>query len=310
MLIGAVAKFESHVSRLFETYYRARPAALKHGGKGGQKEFSLSDIQALQNLDEVLDLAIERKVRSIMFQGLEGWKDNLKKMLNVSMPNLGVEWNAIREIFERRHCVVHHHSTASRQYASSRGDVELGAPVHADGEYLKTALEQLETLGALLHLRVWQKLADDHEKLVSFVERNAFGALNEKRWQYCVAVYGAWLELPVSPLEALMGKVNVWLARKGLGGVQAILHEVEAWDAGLEASEVDASPFLFSFAKACLLEDLDLAFRLLPDLVENKELSGEALASWPLTAPLRGDPRIHEFNEVIRRGIGEDDDES
>jgi hypothetical protein len=131
----------------------------------------------------------------------------------------------------------------------------------------------------------------------------AFGALSNERWAFALPLYERCRELPLTNEESLMTTVNIWLAQKGMSGLDSIREEVEKWD----VSGIDE---LFVFAKACVLEDVDAAYTQLPGLVERRKLSGASLATWPLTAPLRADPRIREYGDLVRGYLSTEIEES
>lgn len=98
-----------------------------------------------------------------------------------------------------------------------------------------------------------------------------------------------------------MAKVNLWIARKNLNGLDSIRNEVSKWD-------VSGSDEIYDFAKLCLLEELDPAFAMLPVMIEREKIGGEGVATWPLLTPLREDPRIQRFADIMRDYLSEEAD--
>ena len=118
-----------------------------------------------------------------------------------------------------------------------------------------------------------------------------------ERWDTSLALYETWRGLPLTGEEKLMAHVNRLLAKKGISGLAA-RPEIDEWDvSGLDE--------LYAFAKVCLLEDLDRAFALVPDLVAREKLGGWALATWPLTIVLRADPRIQACADDMKDYLSE-----
>lgn len=301
MLISAVAAFESHLSTMAELYYQSAPEALHKLPKEAIKEFSLRELQSLGSIDDAIELAIERRVSDLAFGSLSDWKKFFADRMNIDLAALLGSWPRIHEVFERRHCIVHSDGHASRRYIREYSDVELGEPLHATNEYVSAALDSLELLGVLLHSAVWAKFALDKQEVVDSLEATAFESLKAGRWEYSLKLYEYWQNLPLSAAERHMADVNVWIARKNLNGLASIEKEVDAWD-------ISGSDDVYGFAKLCLLEDLDAAFAMLPDLVKREKVEGRELATWPLLSPLRDDERIKEYAGIMRDYLSEEAD--
>jgi hypothetical protein len=299
MLISAVAAFESHLAKLAEEYYRAAPDALHKVPKEALKEFSLRELQALGSIEDAIELAIERRVTELTFGSLSDWKKFFAERMNIDMEKLCGEWSTIHEIFERRHCIVHSEARASRRYVRTNPEVELRDTLNVDAQYVRGALDILELLGILLQTSVWTKFALDKQQVIDSSEVVAFDSLKASRWQLSYRLYEHWQTLPLSEAEQRMARVNLWIARKGAHGLGAIQKDVTEWD-------VSGSDDIYGFAKLCLLEDLDAAFAMLPVMIEREKIGGKGLASWPLLAPLRDDPRIHDYIDVMRDYLNEE----
>ncbi len=293
MLISTVAQLEGHLSTLAENYYRAAPAALHDVPKEATKEFSLKDLQALGSIELAVESAIQNRVSKLSFGSLTEWRRFFKDRMSIDFADLGTPWDVTLEIFERRHCLVHSEGRASARYTKTVNGVSANADLRPDEKYVTEAIDALEVLGTLLHASVWRKFTKTPDEIVSQIESTAFSALKEGRWAFSLPLYRYWQELPLSNQEQMMARVNIWLARKGIEGLEAIREEVEAWD-------VSGYDDLYVFAKACILDDLDEAFAMVTPLIERDKLSGADLATWPLTASLRADPRIREYSELVR----------
>lgn len=313
LLISAVASLEAHLGQLAENYYRAAPAALHaadpaDGRRGDQpkeapKEFSLKDLQTLGSIDQAIEAAIEARVSKLSFGSLSDWRKFFDGRMNIDMAEQGTPWHEVLEIFERRHCLVHSEGRASERYVKATKASETKADLRPDQEYVSSAIDALQVVGTLLQAAVWKKFTKEPAEIYDQLEMIAFGALNDERWAFALPLYERCQELPLTNEEVLMTTVNIWLARKGMTGVDSIREEVGQWD----VSGVDE---LYVFAKACILDDVDSAFAQLPTLVERDKLSGAALATWPLTAPLRADPRIREYGELVRGYLSTEIEES
>ncbi|WP_127476507.1 hypothetical protein [Microbacterium sulfonylureivorans] len=301
MLISAVAAFESHLAKLAEEYYRAAPEALHKLPKEATKEFSLRELQALGSLEDAIELAIERRVTELMFGSLSDWKKFYSERMNIDMAELCGAWDNIHEIFERRHCIVHSEARASRRYIRTNPKAQLREPLDTDAQYVQDALDGLELLGILLQTAVWAKFALDKQEVIDASEVVAFDSLKASRWQFSYRLYEHWQNLPLSEAEQRMARVNLWIARKNLHGLASIRKEVTEWD-------VSGSDEIYDFAKLCLLEELEAAFAMLPVMIERDKIGGKGVATWPLLAPLREDPRIQDYADIMRDYLSEEAD--
>lgn len=293
LLISTVASFESHLAKVAEEYFRAAPEALHKLPKEAIKEFSLRELQDLGSIEEAIELAIDKRVTSLMFGSLADWKRFFSERLNIDFDKLANDWTFVQEVFERRHCLVHNEARASRRYIRNNPKVDLHASLSADYDYVVRAMEALELLGTLLLISVWSKFAIDQQELIDFMENVAFGALTDKRWSFSYEIYRRWDQLPLSQAEKQMAAVNLWIARKNTNGIKSVEEEIRSWD-------VSGADEIYTFAKLCLLEELDDAFELLPKLVSRGKIGGRELAKWPLIAPLREDIRIEEHVDIMR----------
>jgi len=293
ILISTVAAFEAHLSKLAAEYYRSAPEALHNVPREAVKEFSLRELQSMDSIQDAVEMAIEQRVTALMFGSLTDWKKFFSDRMNIDMTTLSNEWDFVCEVFERRHCIVHSEAKASRRYTRVFTEVELHSPLHADAPYVARAIEALELLGLLLHASIWSKFAVEDKDVIDATERIGFASLKAERWLFSFHVYEYWAKLKLPEAEQRMAKVNLWIARKNLHGMESIRSEVVDWD-------VSGSDEVYEFAKLCLLDDLDAAFAMLPKLIERDKVGGEQLATWPLIAPLRADSRIQDYVELMK----------
>lgn len=299
MLTSFVSSLEAHFSNLAREYFHAAPEALHDLPRDGAKEFSLRDIQAMSSIEDAVDAAIDARVSDLAFGNLAGWRGFFKDKMKIDLAELCLQWEEIQEIFERRNCVVHHDGLASKRYVRAIGTpTTVGTPLTVSDAYAQRAVTAIELLGIQLHVAVWRKFSANPVELIDWLEATSFGILRSERWDTSLALYETWRGLPLTGEEKLMAHVNLLLAKKGIDGLDAARPEIEAWDvSGLDE--------MYAFAKVCLLEDLDRAFALVPDLVAREKLGGWALATWPLTKVLRADPRIQAYADEMKDYLSE-----
>jgi hypothetical protein len=308
MLSSVVSTFESFLGNLAREYYKSRPEGLikplrkraPRSDEGesiptAEKEFSLQDLQQFKSIQDAVDHAIETRVESLGYYSLTEWRTFFVDRMSIDMKTLGPGWDDIREVFERRHCVVHNEGRVSRRYAREIGGAEVDARLDLSTEYVGDAIDALEAVACELLTMAWSKFEAEDEP-ASWLTHTGFEALKADRWVLSHHLFQRRGQFPMDRETEQINQVNLWLAEKGLNGTDSVRAEVEAWDlSGLFGR--------FRFARACLLDDLDTAFDMLPGLIEANDISVSELAEWPLTHGLRQDPRIREFGDDLQASI-------
>jgi hypothetical protein len=299
MLTSFVSSLEAHFAHLATEYFEAAPEALHDLPKESLKEFSLRDIQAMSSIENAVENAIESRVSDLTFGNLAGWRSFFKDRMKVDLAELSVPWKLVQEIFERRNCVVHHDGRASKRYIAATGSsLQIGDVLTVTDDYAQRAVSAIELLGIQLHVAVWRKFSKNLPALTTWLEGASFSALKKEQWSTSLGLYETWGSLPLSQNEQLMARVNLFLAKKGIDGIESVRSEIVEWDvSGLDE--------IYTFAKACLVDDLDKAFEMIPVLIEREKLGGWALATWPLTKALRADSRISDYDEEMKEYLSE-----
>src|SRR5205823_3234934 len=103
MLITAVASFETLLSRILSRQFELFPRLLARS----EQQFSLEDLQAFATIDDARDAAVERRVDAIMRDSFDDWDRWFEKNAGVTLSSLCCDAAEIRELFQRRHLVVH-----------------------------------------------------------------------------------------------------------------------------------------------------------------------------------------------------------
>lgn len=288
LVVTAVSTFEVQIARLATDFYHAHPEALD----AGSSNFTLSDLKRLGSIEEATGLAISRRVDSLLYGSFADWRRFFKEETNIDFSALAIDWNATREIFQRRHTIVHNGGIASRRYvnqvAGFLGDKapQEGSPLRSDGEYVQNALEELLTLGVLLTVSLGIKLHKrDAEHFIILLNRIAYDALVRRQWRVSEKMCSFGASISTTSADKLIFQVNRWIALSRLQGPGAVREEVLKWD-------ISALAPRYQLAKSCLLEDMDDAFRILALLVETRDIELQDLLEWPLLEHARSDPRF------------------
>jgi hypothetical protein len=89
----------------------------------------------------------------------------------------------------------------------------------------------------------------------------------------------------------LRGQVNYWQSFKWSGEFDTVREDVEK-------SDFSAKKDIFQLAYAAITDDFDSFFKLLPKVLETKELKREYLLEWPLFQGARERPEFAPFREA------------
>jgi hypothetical protein len=237
-------------------------------------------------------LLIENRVDSFLRRDFGHWADWFKKdsTLNLDFNSLAIDQQALSEVFQRRHIMIHNGGQVSRRYLQKtqlKDPPPLNQFLRVPPDYLDAAVDQLDALGTLLALGSWAELyPDETEVAYAFMSERSQQLMYIGRWRAvrCICAVGKKLGEKTTKQRCEVFKVNDWLATKRLDGLDQIRDEVEAWD----TTAVDP---VYRFAKSALLDDLDRAFDQLPSLLKGGSLNQASLEQWPILEELRADDR-------------------
>ena len=288
LLTLAVATFENLLALLVTEHLRRFPGMLE----SEEKAFSLSDLQDLGSIEDARTILIERRVDSFMRKGLDDWSRWTEQTLGASFSDLCIDLDAVREIFQRRHLIVHAGGIVNRMYlerAPLEGDPpQLGTQLSVSGEYVTRALDEFEVLGDLLLFTAWTKWTDGDDRQVAHgeFEERILELMASHRWEIVRRLCGRGSELRLPASGELVFLVNQWIAVRRLGEFDGDHRKaVEGWD-----TSALALPFVL--AKAILLDEDERAFELLELALMSEEIDLRAAETWPLFEELRKDPRF------------------
>jgi hypothetical protein len=279
MLVTSVASFETLVAGIFAEQFELFPALLD---AAEEARFSLSDLQQFGSIDQARQAAIDRRVDTMMRESFETWEAWLERRAGIQLAELCIDRETLGEVFQRRHVVVHNDARVSMQYIAATGhELQVGARLSVGPEYLERALDELEVLGVALGTTAWLKwYPADKEVAIEEFNATTYGLLRSERYRACARLCEIGRELGGAGRSTEVMRVNSWIARKQLDGVDSIREEVLSWDTSALALE-------FELARAALLDDFEDALALATRLVEVGGLSSRSLEEWPLFIELR-----------------------
>jgi len=293
LLVLAVATFESLLGSIYGQHLALHPNALD----AQEKEFSLAELQDFGDVSAAQEALIGRKVDAFTQQSLADWSRWSARTLKVPLEDLATDPRKLRELFQRRHIIVHSAGRVSRQYLNrvdfgSDATPTIGKRLPVDRGYLDGALDVLDVVGTLVALVAWQKwIPEESDAPARKLGDVGYDLLTSDSWSATRLLCSKGRELLDLPHGTeLQSRVNEWLARKRQDGIDSIAGEVESWD-------ISALAPRFRLARSALVDDLDTVFEELPKLIEQEEVTLADVATWPLLAEARQDPRAEPLLE-------------
>jgi len=296
LLTLAVAALENLLALLVTEHLRRFPGMLE----AEEKAFSLADLQAIGSIDDARTVLIERRVDSFMRKGVDDWSKWAGKTLGAGFDELCIDLDSVKEMFQRRHLVVHAGGIVNRMYLEraplSRDMPELGSYLPTTADYVFRALDEFEVLGDLLLFSAWNKWMkeDDRETGRREFESRILELMAAKRWRVVQRLCERAVELDFPAVTHVVLKVNRWIAMKHLSRFDdECRREVEEWD-------TSALSTVFVMARAVLLDNEKEALGLLEATLAARELSRRDAETWPLFIDLR---KSRKFSKALASGI-------
>jgi hypothetical protein len=284
LLTTAVGNFEVLVSAIVREFLRLRPEAIR----SDETRYSLADIEDHDTLDDFRAYCAERYAEGLLRGGFDDWMGFFEKRIRgVSIENISADAVQLREVFQRRHLVVHNGGRVNSLYLTKMKTLaplpKAGDRLVVEYDYLQSAIDHLMVAGVLLQFRTMKALSKDEDAsgaADSMISKAVYDLLSQARWNAALNIaQSAHSDCHSEEVRVIL-RVNAWLAKKRIAGVESIRKEVEAW-------QVQPLAPRFKMARLALLDDTKAAHDLAKRLVEIEELDKEELRTWPLLEEVR-----------------------
>lgn len=285
-LVMAASAFEVLISGLVARHFIAFPQALDPT----KMEFSLEDVQGFHSSEDATDLLLARRVSNLMYGGLDDWSDWFSGRGKINLPELAIDWEVVREIFQRRHLITHSGGLVSSAYLAKvklPDAPPLGSRLVVDETYLQAAFDQLDALGTGLGVQAWGTwYPEQRNDSSSALLRRTYQTMLMDRWAVTEKLATMKVECDEELRHAL--RCNGWLSLAERTGYESVKEVVTGWD-------VSALAGRFKLVRLVLLQDLDAALALVPTLLASEELRPGELREWPILRTLRAHAGYEEL---------------
>lgn len=281
LLMQACTGLEVLIASLASRYYAVHQGALKED----KKEFSLADLQGFANLEDATDALLARRVADLMYGGLDDWADWFKSEFKADFGKLAMNWERVRESFQRRHLVTHTGAAVSRQYVENvkheGKPPEIGTRLDVGADYLTSVFDEFEALGTALVVSAWGTwVKEEREESAGALLDRTYELMLANRWVPVEHLTKLGLGMRCSSGINVPLQCNHWLSRAELHGYEDVEAEVLEWDTATLATR-------FRMVKFVFLGRLDEAASLVPSMLASKELTLGQLREWPILRRLR-----------------------
>lgn len=282
LLMAAVSDFEVLVSGLVRAFLSLKPEIIR----SADAKYSFFELEPFSTVEEFRSHCAENMADALLRGGFDDWMDWFDKKRKVSVQGVTHDADALIEIFQRRHLLVHNGGVVNRFYlakVSGGSSPNEGQVLGVSRGYLKRSLDELTVAGVKLALSLLIKLkfGPEDSKIVDHqLDHITFEFLTAESWAVAYRLNAWHLGFAQSPSTRLIATINKWVAQKHLEGGESIREEVEKWDASTLASE-------YKLAKHALLDENEKAYALVKSLIAGSELYLEDWRDWPLLEGVR-----------------------
>jgi hypothetical protein len=225
--------------------------------------------------------SLDRAMRELTRGSIHDWVPRVRAALDVDLPAATPDWDSVREIWARRHVLVHNRGVTDAKYVARVPRATAGTMLCVDGDYLSTAIDLLCGFLLAIILLAWAARPRRHAFAVQYAAMYAAGAETELRWPLAESLHHAAARIDPDTVMAAAHQVNAWLARTRRAGPDSVIDAVRAWP-------TDELPPRFRLARTILLDERDTAISMLPGALLRGDVTRSDLRTWPLFDRLRG----------------------
>jgi hypothetical protein len=285
ILVSMISSFEVLFAAMMHAYFAAHP----EGIPADEAQFSLTDLKQVESIDDAVQFLIDQKVERLLNGGHEEWFSWFSKTTKLDVGKHAVDWEFLTEGIQRRHVIVHNAARVSRRYLDrvSACEYQIGHRLETDKDYVLRFGNELLVLGLRLAVLLWDKLGpEEGDEALAELSHQIYRFLRLERYPVVVPLTESMMLWEKQDQHRLLvARVNRWVALKQLLGLDEIRSEVESWDTGVLAPQ-------FKMVQACLLDNLDEAFKYLPLVIAGDDVEQGELYDWPALEEMRKDARF------------------
>lgn len=226
---------------------------------------------------DIIRILANDELDRLMKQGVLSCISKLEK--DHKIPKLETKTKEdLTELINARNIVVHNARRVDKIFLANTGEkkLELNSRLNIDENYIYNCFEIIHR--TITHISMsLVKLIDESDKdnLLKSVQSDAFSNMQYKKWKIALNEYSYLSKYDEKGSELnVLNKVNSWICRKNLCGVENIRDEVLVFDFTLFDDQ-------YNMAKCFLLDDYENGMQFLETLFP-KSITKHDLENWPL----------------------------
>jgi hypothetical protein len=279
---------------IIHCYYKLFPASLSE-----ELSINLSELKLCADRDEAIDVILDKKVDSLLREGLKKQKLFLKNELEINLKEEIINWDIINEAIERRNIIVHNNSIVNKRYLRNvnllvvpeeRKAIKEGEQLSVTTEYFKRAYDEIFITGVVLAQGCWRKwMRDDVNNAdKNLINSIIFGLLLREEWGVAERVGFFSKDIKVyDAASRYILDINYCQSLKWQGEKAELSKELNKFD------ESNLSP-RFMVALSALKGDKDGFYKNMEKAAAIGEMTQEDFYEWPLFRELRQDVKYEE----------------
>jgi hypothetical protein len=303
-LVGLVSRYDEYLSALLRAAYRQNP------GKATSPEKSLTydELLTLDNLDNVVELFIEKEIDGILRESHEVQLKNIDREFKTGIIDNFSEYAQFIELMERRNLLVHAGGVASKYYLKkckqigwkSDEQIKEGDMLMILEDYFKASVQCLSELavriGYALVCRIYpNELKAIHSHLLNDV---GFPLLISEQWELARRVFSFVLSWPDKFIPEDKWKryysINTALAMNQLNRHEDAITLLDKYDWSSQGP-------LFLLPIAILKHKWKEAGRIMLEANSDKPFAEDHYRTWPIFKKFR---ETQEFRRAYKSLYG------
>jgi len=301
-----ICYFEYLISDLIHFYFQTYPESLS----GKELNLSLGELKQCSDLDEAVDILINKEVENVLYMNLQGQRKYLKDKLKVDMQEDLINWSRIDEAVERRNIIVHNDSKINKRYLKNvdisfapekARNLKEGARISMPEEYFKIVFDEILVAGTILIHVCWRKWVKNEIKIAdgTLNDIDIMGALNREQWLLAerIGLFSKQCKA-FDESQRLHWVINYCQTLKWQGKEKELKNELDKLD------ESALSP-KYKCAIYALKSDKDRFYESVDNAIGVDDLKKSAFISWPLFREMREDSNYEEIIEKAFASVAE-----
>ena len=266
--VRLISEVEKFFSELMHCYFEQSPDYLTKGEKSKSTKFSYSDFNELRTQKNVVRRMVE--LEFINNKGIENWFEYLGKgpFKNLNLSAIEKLKPELIESYQRRNILTHDAGIVNRIYLDKFPNnhpeprPELDSKIKLTPGYLKKAISNFEICFLIIASEIWKlspKENQTHRGNTLWMRGYHHLQNDEYKTMILIGDYIAQ-DNKINDRDKLYTKINTYIAKKSLFGLQGIKEDLSNENIGLQNK-------LFRMALLTLSEQYDDSVSLIEELL-------------------------------------------